>query len=65
MSDKDTLGEKWIEKCFKEKYQIKKIKYIKPIDATTIREKMKNSEDWQSLVPKEVADYIKKINFRN
>ena len=60
MSDKDTLGEKWIEKCFKEKYQIKKIKYLKPIDATIIREKMKNNEDWESLVPKEIVDYINK-----
>jgi len=61
MSDKDTLGEKWVEKCFKGKHQIKKIKYLKPIDATIIREKMKNNEDWQSLVPKEVVDYISKI----
>jgi len=60
MSDKDTLGEQWIEKCFKEKYQIKKIKYFKTINSTTIREKMKNNKDWRNLVPKEIFDYINK-----
>jgi len=61
MSDKDTFGEKWIERCFKENFIIKKIKALKGIDATIIREKMLNDEDWQSLVPKEVIDYIEKL----
>jgi len=58
MSDKNTFGEKWIERCFKEKYIIKKIKALKGIDSTIIREKMVNNKNWQSLVPEEVVRYI-------
>jgi len=61
MSDKNTFGEKWIERCFKENYMIKKIKALKGIDSTTIREKMLNDEIWQDLVPEEIKDYIEKI----
>ena len=60
MSDKNTFGEKWIEKCFRKKYKIKKIKALKNINATMIREKMRKRQDWQKLVPKEVYRYIKK-----
>ena len=55
-------GNKWIEKCFKRKYKIKKVKILKGINATIIRNKMLNNKDWQSLVPKEVVDYISEIN---
>lgn len=61
MSDKNTFGEKWVERCLKEKYTIRKIKSLTGIDATTIREKIKNKEEWKSLVPKQVADYITKL----
>ena len=59
ISDKNTFGEKWIEKCFKKKYKIIKIKALKGIDATLIREKMKKKEKWENLVPKKVFEYIK------
>lgn len=61
MSDKNTFGEKWIERCLKEKYTIRKIKSVTGIDATAIREKIRNKEEWKSLVPKQVADYVNKI----
>jgi len=61
MSDKNTFGEKWIEKCFKEKYIIKKIPALKNVDSTIIREKMNNNEEWKNFVPKAVYDYIKKL----
>ena len=61
MSDKNTFGEKWVEKCFRKKYKTKKIKALKNINATLIREKMRKREIWEKLVPKEVYDYINKI----
>jgi len=60
-SDKNTFGEKWVERCLKEKYTIRRIKSLERIDATTIREKIKGNEDWKSLVPKEIAYYITKL----
>lgn len=61
MSDKNTFGEKWVERCLKEKYTIRNIKALAGIDATTIREKIMNKEEWISLVPKQVAVYARKI----
>ena len=60
-SDKNTFGEKWVERCLKEKYTMRKIKSISGIDGTAIREKIKNKEEWKSLVPKQVAVYVNKI----
>ncbi|MBI2135402.1 adenylyltransferase/cytidyltransferase family protein [Candidatus Woesearchaeota archaeon] len=61
MSDKNTFGEKWVERCLKEKYTIRRIKSITGIDGTIIREKIKNKEEWKSLVPSQVAVYITKL----
>ncbi|HJN57200.1 MAG: nicotinamide-nucleotide adenylyltransferase [Candidatus Woesearchaeota archaeon] len=55
-------GNKWTEKCFKKKYKVKKVKIIKGISSTIIRHKMIKNQDWKAIVPKETADYIKKIN---
>ena len=55
-------GNKWTEECFKEtKYKIKKVKIIKGISSTIIRNMMLKDMDWLSLVPKEVIDYISEI----
>ena len=59
LSDKNTFGEKWVERCLKEKYMIKKIKQYKNINATEIREKIKDNEDIRSLVPESVFNYLK------
>ena len=61
MSDKNTFGEKWVERCLKEKYTIRKIKSLAGIDATTIREKIESKEEWKNLVPRQVAYYISRI----
>lgn len=61
MSDKNTFGEKWVERCLKEKYTIRKIKSLAGIDATAIREKIENKEEWKSLVPRQVAYCVSKI----
>ena len=56
-------GNKWTEECFKEtKYKIKKVKIIKGISSTIIRNMMIKGMDWFSLVPKEVIDYISEID---
>ncbi len=56
-------GNLWTLRCFK-KYdsKVKKIKLIKGISSTIIRNKMVKNKNWQSLVPMEIAEYIKKIN---
>ena len=56
-------GNLWTLKCFKKfDSKVKKIKLIKGISSTIIRNKIVKDKNWQSLVPKEVADYIRKIN---
>lgn len=55
-------GNTWTLQCFK-KYNsnIKKIKLIKGINSTIIRNRIIKDKNWKKLVPREVADYIKKI----
>lgn len=55
-------GNSWTEKCFKrKKYKVNKVKIIEGISSTIIRHKMIKNQDWKGIVPKETADYIKKI----
>ncbi len=54
IGDKNTEGEQWVEKCLKNKYEIKKVKSLNGIDGTTIRNNMKEKKEWKHLVPKEV-----------
>src|SRR3989338_3326418 len=55
-------GNAWTLKCFKKfDSKVKKIKLIKGISSTIIRNAMVKGKDWKILVPKEVADYIEKI----
>lgn len=55
-------GNQWTLRCFKRHdSRVKKIKLIKGISSTIIRDKIIKSKDWQKMVPKEIADYIKKI----
>ncbi len=55
-------GNPWTLRCFrKHKYKVKRIKLIKGINSTKIREMMIKNQNWQKLVPKEVFDYIRKI----
>lgn len=56
-------GNDFTEELFKEKnIKLKKIKLIPDISATEIRKRILKGNDWKELVPKEVADYIEKID---
>ena len=54
-------GNKLTERCFKGKYKVKRVNMLEGISSTIIRNKMLKNMDWQSLVPKKVADFIEKI----
>lgn len=55
-------GNPWTLRCFKKfDSKIKKIKLIRGINSTIIRNLIIKDRNWQRLVPKEVADYILKI----
>ncbi len=54
-------GNEWTERCFRARgHAIKKVKIIEDISSTIIRDRIINNKDWQSLVPKEIADFISK-----
>ena len=54
-------GNKWTLKCFrKHDSSIKKIRLVKGISSTIVRDKIIRDKDWKRLVPKEIADYIVK-----
>ncbi|MBW2975980.1 nicotinamide-nucleotide adenylyltransferase [Candidatus Woesearchaeota archaeon] len=55
-------GNEWTERCFKGKYEIRKVRILEGISSTIIRNRMLKNMDWQMLVPKEIADYVTKIN---
>ena len=55
-------GNEWTIKCFrKHNIKAKKIKLEKGINSTKIREMIVKNKEWWKFVPKEIADYIKKI----
>jgi len=56
-------GNDLTEQLFKEKnIPVRKITLIPGISATEIRKRIFHGNDWKELVPKEVSDYIEKIN---
>jgi len=56
-------GNPWTLACFKKHdSKVKKIKLTKGISSTIIRNMMVKDKNWHRLVPKEIAEYIKKIN---
>jgi nicotinamide-nucleotide adenylyltransferase len=56
-------GNKLTEELFtKANYKVIKVKMIENINGTTIRDKIKNNEEWESLVPEASLNIIKKIN---
>ena len=55
-------GNEWTIKCFrKHKIKAHKIKLLRGISSTAIREMISNDKKWNKLVPKEVMVNIKKI----
>jgi len=56
-------GNTWTLKCFKKfDSKVKKIKLINGISSTIVRNMIIKNKNWQKLVPKEIADYIDKID---
>ncbi len=55
-------GSDFTEKLFKKAgFKVKKLKLVKRINATIIRDKMIKGENWEELLPKQVVEYIKEI----
>ena len=55
-------GNPWTLKCFFEHdSNTKKIKLVRGISSTIIREKMASGRKWSHLVPKEIYDFVSKI----
>jgi len=55
-------GNAMTEKLFSERgYKVKRVRMLEGINGTTIREMMLKNENWQELVPEEVAEFLEKI----
>lgn len=56
-------GSDFTEKLFKKAgFKVKKLKLVKGINATIIRNKMLKDEGWEELLPKQVVNYLKEID---
>ena len=56
-------GNSWTLKCFKKfDFEVRKIKLIKGLSSTLIRERIVRNEDWKSSVPREIFIHLKKID---
>jgi nicotinamide-nucleotide adenylyltransferase len=59
-------GNEWTKNSFTGAgVEVKEIKEVPGISATEVRRRMKSGEDWKSLVPEAVADYIREIDGTN
>ena len=55
-------GNSWTSKCFRRHdSKVKKIKLIKGISSTIVRDMILKNKDWKKLVPKKINEYIEKI----
>lgn len=52
----------WVKDCLKNDYEIFEIPIRVNVNAAMVRRKMYLDGDWEELVPKAVAEYIKEIN---
>lgn len=57
-------GSEWIKRCFSGKKDVIKPNFLLPeiYNGTRIREKIVKDEEWKDLVPRKIANYIKKID---
>jgi len=55
-------GNDWTERCFEGKYEVTKVDMLEGVSSTIIRHRIINNKNWEELVPKEVVDYISKID---
>ena len=54
-------GNDWTERCFKGKYKVKRVDMVENVSSTIIRNWILKNKNWESLVPKEVVEFISKI----
>ena len=56
-------GNLWTLGCFKRHdSKVKKIKLVRRVSSTIVRNMIINNKDWKRLVPGEISEYIGKIN---
>ncbi len=55
-------GNNWVKRLFERQgFTVKDVSILEGISATDIRKRIDKNEEWQELVPIEIADYIRKI----
>ena len=55
-------GNEWVKKLFQRKgFEVKDVTLLKDINATEIRRRIDRNENWEELVPHEIAEFIRKI----
>jgi nicotinamide-nucleotide adenylyltransferase len=60
--DKVYTGNEKVKGLFEEKKaEVEQVEILEGINATEIRRRIDSSEDWEALVPKEVSEFIRKI----
>ncbi|MCK5140332.1 MAG: nicotinamide-nucleotide adenylyltransferase, partial [Thermodesulfovibrionia bacterium] len=56
-------GNKKVKALFEEKnISVREVSFLNDINATEIRKRIKNDEDWEILVPIEIVNYLDKIS---
>lgn len=56
-------GNHWVLKCFRKyNYKVKKIRLVKGISSTVIRDKIIKGAEWEEFVPTEISSYLRKNN---
>lgn len=57
-------GSEWVKRCFSGIKEVMKPNFLLPevYSGTKVREKIVKGEEWEDLVPKKVANFIKKID---
>ena len=56
-------GNQWTLRCFrKHDSKVRKIKLIKGISSTIVRNMVLKNKNWERMVPKEIDDFIENVN---
>lgn len=53
-------GNDWVEKIMVRKFRVKRVKMIKGISSTIIRDLMKTGTEWKKMVPEEIIGFLNK-----
>ena len=58
-------GNEWTLRCFKKhKIKVQKIKLIKGISSTLIRQKIIQDKKWKNIAPKEIFNFINQAKYK-